>query len=101
MLTSIFLAGVPKPTVDAGNMPGAGLVGQLLSALMFIGFAMCVAGIILSAGMWAIGSFSNNYTQSVNGKKGFLISVASALFIGAAWYLVDWAVKLGDSAGNG
>lgn len=80
------------------DMPGDSAIRNGLAILMYVSLAMCIAGIILSAGLWAIGSFSNNYTQSINGKKGFLICVASALFIGAAYFLVNYFFQMGQSA---
>lgn len=100
MLVKLLLQNIPDtlkpdPTRET-RMPGKDVITEVLSALSFVALAMCIAGIVLSAGMWAIGSFSNNYTQSVNGKKGFLISVASALFIGAAYVLVNGAYLIGN-----
>ncbi len=99
-LLAADLGEVPRPTPQSDNMPGMNAITSGLNILMLVSLAMCVAGIILSAGLWAIGSFSNNYTQSINGKKGFLICVASALFIGAAYVLVEFFFGLGQGAGN-
>lgn len=35
-----------------------------------------LVGAILSSGLWAVGAFSNNHTQSIIGKLGFLFTTA-------------------------
>jgi hypothetical protein len=48
-------------------------VGGITGSVIAVWLAFCTSGSTLSAGLWAVGSLSNNYTQSVNGKKGFII----------------------------
>ncbi len=38
-----------------------------------------IVGAILFGGLWSVGAFSNNYTQSINGKRYFLISSGLAV----------------------
>ncbi|MEU1728951.1 hypothetical protein ACNF49_30755 [Actinomadura sp. ATCC 39365] len=66
---------------------------MLLLSMMF-GFLL--VGGVLSAGMWAVGAFSNNYTQSVNGKKGFLLTSSAALVLGALTFLWDYVTPEGS-----
>jgi hypothetical protein len=75
---------------DPGGLPGAGVAVTITNGIMFFSLLFCLVGLVLSAGLWAVGAFSNNYTQSVNGKKGFLICAGAALAIGAAYFLVSW-----------
>lgn len=78
------------------TLPGASTAEKLVSGIMFYSLVFCLVGLVLSAGMWAVGAFSNNYTQSVNGKKGFLICAGSALAIGAAKALVQYFYNEGS-----
>lgn len=93
---SVF-AQIPNPTPRANALPGGPAAQQILDGAMYYGIVFCIVGLILSAGLWAVGSFSNNYTQSINGKKGFLICAACALVIGAAKVLVQFFFNLGQT----
>lgn len=75
---------------DAGALPGGNVAQSMLGGLMYYGLLFTVAGVVISAGIWAVGSFSQNYSQSVNGKRMFLVCAGAAFFIGAAWFLVGW-----------
>lgn len=82
---------------DPGGLPGANVAVTITNGIMFFSLLFCLVGLVLSAGLWAVGAFSNNYTQSVNGKKGFLICAGAALAIGAAFFLVSWFFGAGNS----
>src|SRR4051812_25897260 len=85
------------PTVNSSsNFIGTNTAQKFASGVMFYALIFCIVGLVLSAGMWAVGSFSSNYTQSVNGKKGFLICAGAALAIGAATALVKYFVGQGN-----
>jgi hypothetical protein len=81
---------------DPGGLPGANVAVTITNGIMFFSLLFCLVGLVLSAGLWAVGAFSNNYTQSVNGKKGFLICAGAALAIGAAFFLVSWFFGAGN-----
>ncbi|TVZ90508.1 hypothetical protein [Streptomyces sp. BK340] len=52
----------------------------------------------LSSGLWAVGAFSNNYTQSVGGKKWFLCSVFCLGVTGVASFAL-WQAAGPDHTG--
>lgn len=87
---------LPAINPDSGFF-GADLANDFMQGIGYLALVLVVIGVVLSAGLWAVGSFSNNYTQSVNGKKGFLICAAAALAIGAAVVGVDWFFKQGKT----
>lgn len=78
------------------NIPGSNVANDLIGGLMFYSLLFCIVGVVLSAGLWAIGSFSQNYTQSVNGKKGFLVCAGAALAIGCAQLFINFFYSKGD-----
>lgn len=82
---------------DQKALPGGDVASGILGGLTFYALLFTLAGLSLSAGVWAVGSFSSNYSQQVNGKKSFLICLASALFIGAAYNLVTWFYDKGTT----
>lgn len=88
-------------TPKAEGLPGSGVAITITSGIMFFSLLFCLIGLVLSAGLWAVGAFSNNYTQSVNGKKGFLISASSALAIGAAYFVISWMFGAGGKVSTG
>jgi len=85
----------------SATLPGASTAQTLVQGIMFYSLIFCLVGLVLSAGMWAVGAFSNNYTQSVNGKKGFLICAGAALAIGAAQTLVGYFYNSGKGVTGG
>lgn len=88
--------GFTNPGSVSTGLPGGNTATGIVSGIIFYSLLLTLVGLVLSAGLWAVGSFSNNYTQSVNGKKGFLICAASALAIGAAYILIGWFFTAGD-----
>lgn len=94
-----LLAQVP-PVEPNQNFFGANLATQWMNGIAFLAIVMVVIGLVLSAGLWAVGAFSNNYTQSVNGKKGFLICAAAAVAIGAASAAVQYFYTAGSGLDN-
>jgi hypothetical protein len=94
-------AGFDFNATASATLPGASTAQTLVSGIMFYSLVFCLVGLVLSAGMWAVGAFSNNYTQSVNGKKGFLICAGAALAIGAAKQLVTYFYNSGTNVDGG
>jgi len=82
--------GAVSITPSATGLPGHAVAQSMAGGIAFYSLIFVLVGLVLSAGLWAVGSFSSNYTQSVNGKKGFLICAGAALAIGAANSVVSW-----------
>src|SRR5947208_745085 len=97
MFVSILADAIPKLTPDSSQAFGSEIAQNITNGIGFYGLLFCLVGIVLSAAFWAVGSFSSNYTQQINGKKGFLISAGSALAIGAAAALISWFEGAGAS----
>jgi hypothetical protein len=55
------------------------LSGDWFARISAIALLLPIVGLIFSVGLWAVGAFSNNYTQSVNGKRGVLIAGAASI----------------------
>jgi hypothetical protein len=77
-------------TPQRTGLPGGGTAIGFLSGVIFYSLILTMVGVVLSAGLWAVGAFSNNYTQSINGKKGFLICASAALAVGGSYGLIQW-----------
>ncbi len=87
--------GLPGKYTPSTTFIGHEAATALIRGIMFYSLIFCLVGLVLSAGLWAVGSFSNNYTQSVNGKKGFLVCAGAALAIGAAQVIINYFFQLG------
>ncbi len=79
------------------NLPG----GQVLSSLTdgVAGFALifCLIGLVVGAGLWGLGSTSNNYQQTFVGKRAFGVSAIAALLIGGAAAIINFFYGAGQN----
>jgi hypothetical protein len=57
-----------------------------------------MAGLIVGAGLWAIGAHAQNYNQTSIGRRAVLASLGAAILIGAAPVLVNFFFKAGVAA---
>ena len=62
---------------------------DLAASLAFYAMTFLVVGALLSGGLWALGAFSNNYTQTVCGKRGFLLCLSMAWATGVVHVLAQ------------
>jgi hypothetical protein len=69
----------------------------MTGGLIYYALLLVFVGLVLSAGLWAVGAFSNSYTQQVNGKKGFLICAVCALALGGSYILLSWFYGQGQT----
>lgn len=67
----------PENTRDLTNMLG------------WLAILACLAGLLVSAGLWAFASKSQNPEGTFNAKRGALVSIFAALAIGALPHLIN------------
>jgi hypothetical protein len=97
-LSAVLLGILILAALAAGLLAIVALLsGGWLARISAIVLLLPIIGLISSAGLWAVGAFSNNYTQSVNGKRGFLISgtaeiVAILIVAIAAQFKSVWVI---------
>jgi len=82
-------------TPNSTGLPGISTLTNIVGALLTIGLIACVAGLVIAAIVWAIGSHSSNPHLSGRGKTGVLVAFAAAILIGGANVLVDFFVATG------
>ena len=82
----------PHPT-----LPGAGQLRTLAQGLEWIGIAVALIGLMVGAAMWVVGSHSQNFHQSVAGRKAVVASALAALLIGAGPALIRLFFDQGQS----
>ena len=93
VLAATKLGGDP----DAGGLPGSQALQSLVGGLAFWGLLAALAGLIISAAVWALSSHAGNYHHAGLGKRGTLVSAGAALLIGAAPAIVAFFEDLGNT----
>jgi hypothetical protein len=94
-----------SPTVLAGagispndnGLPGVSEARKIAGAMLTFGLIACVAGLAISAIVWALSAHNGNSHYAVRGKIGVVVAAAAALLIGGA----DAIVTFFQSAGHG
>jgi len=81
---------------DPSQLPGAGTLQQLTDGLGGWALMAALAGLVIGAAAWALGSHSQNYHQSFVGRRTVLISGFAALIIGAAPVVINFFFHTGS-----
>jgi hypothetical protein len=93
----LVASGVPTVSPNPGGLPGANIIESLTSGLEFWALMAALAGLLIGAAAWALGSHSQNYQQSFVGRRTVLVSGLAALLIGAAPGIVNFFFSTGSS----
>jgi len=83
-------------TPDSGKLPGGAVLQQLTDGLGWWALILALAGLVIGAAAWALGSHSQNYHQSFAGRRTVLVSGLAALLIGAAPAIVNFFFHAGQ-----
>ncbi|HTX62627.1 MAG TPA: DUF6112 family protein [Acidimicrobiales bacterium] len=89
-----------KFTPTAGALPGGSTLLHLVDGLGGWALILALAGLVIGAALWAIGSHSQNYQQSYVGRRAVLVSGVAALLIGAAPTLINFFFNTGHGIVN-
>lgn len=91
--------GIPVVSFDPGDtrdLPGAGTLGHLANGIGTFALLAAMVGVFVGAVVWAFGHYSQNYQQSLNGRRGVLVSGLAAILIGAAPVLINFFLGVGE-----
>lgn len=80
---------------DPSQLPGGGTLQQLTDGIGGWALILSLVGLLVGAAAWALGAHSQNYQQSITGRRTVLVSGAAALLIGAAPTLVNFFFHAG------
>ncbi len=83
----------PDPTA----LPGGQVLQHLMNGLGGWALILALAGLLVGAATWAVGSHGSNYQQSFTGRRAVLISGLAALLIGAGPAIVNFFFAAGRS----
>jgi hypothetical protein len=76
------------PALNA--LPGGGTLQTLVNGLGAWALVAALVGLVIGAAAWALGVHSQNFQQSMVGKRAVLVSALAALLIGAAPPIVNF-----------
>lgn len=79
------------------NLPGGDVLQNLTNGLGGWALVATLVGLVVGAGLWALGSHAQNYQQSYVGRRTVLVSVVAALLVGAAPAIVNFFFHAGQS----
>src|SRR5262249_10615013 len=82
---------------DPNGLPGSPALEQLVNGLAFWGLLAALAGLVISAAVWALSAHSGNYHHASVGRRGTLVSAAAAFLVGAAPAIVAFFENLGNT----
>ncbi|MCZ3390015.1 MAG: DUF6112 family protein [Actinomycetia bacterium] len=94
-LLGSVLAADPGVNPNNSGLPGLSVLKQMVGALLTWGLVACVAALVVSVILWALGHHGGNYSQTTSGKTGVLVASGGALLIGGANAIVAFFSGLG------
>lgn len=100
VLVSVITQTLSKFTPNARALPGGSILINLINGVAGWALLLALAGLLIGAALWAIGSHSQNYQQSYTGRRAVLVSGLAALLIGAAPTLIDFFFSTGHGIVN-
>ena len=94
LLTAEF-ASDPGINPNQDGLPGLSVLRHIVGAMLTWGLVACVAGLVVSVVIWALGHHGGNYQHAATGKTGVLVASGGALLIGGANAIVKFFSGLG------
>ena len=82
---------------NTSGLPGISELEKIVGGLLTIGLVAAIAGVVVSAIVWALGHHSGNPNHASKGKTGVLASFVAALLIGGADVLINFFVAAGHT----
>ena len=82
---------------NTSGLPGISELENIVGALLTIGLIGSLAGLALSAVVWAVGNHSANPSLSGRGKTGVLVAFVAAALTGGAVVLINFFAGAGAS----
>lgn len=93
LVAATGIGGAPDPT----GLPGSSALQSLISGMAFWALLASLAGLLISAAVWALSSHSGNYHHSALGRRGTVISAVAAFIVGAAPAIINFFESLGTT----
>jgi hypothetical protein len=87
----------PGVTPNRDGLPGLDAMKKIVGALLTFGLVASVAGIAISALVWALSAHNGNSHYASRGKMGVLVAAGAAMLIGGADTIVAFFQNAGGS----
>jgi hypothetical protein len=87
----------PGVSPNTNGLPGMAEARKIVGALLTFGLIAAVAGIAISAVVWALSSHNGNSHYASRGKMGVVVAAAAAMLIGGADAIVSFFQTAGHS----
>jgi MFS family permease len=85
---------------DLTALPGSDELQKLVNGLGAWALIAALAGLVIGSAAWALGVHSQNFQQSMVGRRAVLVSGLAALLIGAAPHIVEFFYSAGNTVNN-
>jgi hypothetical protein len=82
---------------DSSGLPGSAALEKLVAGVAFWALLAALAGLLISAAVWALSSHSGNYHHSALGRRGTIVSAVAAFLVGAAPAIIAFFENLGGT----
>lgn len=82
-------------TPNSDGLPGISQGEKLVGAVLTIAVIAAVAGLLMGAMTWALGSHSANPQLQSRGKSGVLSGIIAAILAGGALVIIDFFYNIG------
>ena len=79
------------------DLPGGGTLQELVNGLGAWALIAALVGLVIGAAAWALGVHSQNFQQSLVGRRAVLVSGVAALLIGAAPTIINFFFHAGTN----
>ena len=93
----LITAADPGVHPNSNGLPGGDLAKKIVGALLTFGVIASVAGVAVSALVWALSSHNGNTHYASRGKTGVMVAAAAAILIGGADAIVAFFQNAGSS----
>lgn len=93
LLAHTFIADVSL-SPDPSQLPGGSALQALTNGLGGWALIITLAGLLIGAATWAIGSHSQNYQQAMSGRRA--VVVAGANWLRRCWRRYSWRQRSHD-----
>ena len=99
VLTRSLLVPLADPGVkpNTNGLPGMELAKKVVGALLTFGLIASVAGVAISALVWALSAHNGNSHFASRGKMGVVVAAAAAILIGGADAIITFFQNAGHS----
>lgn len=84
-------------TPNSSGLPGISALEKIVGSLIVVAVIAAVAGILVSAAVWAIGNHSSNPHRVSQGKTGVVVGAIAAVLAGGAMVLVNFFFNIGQA----